>query len=79
MVYKYHCACCNQTLSSHDKECPKCGSHHIRSPISLWIFCITACLAVVLVFKLARVYTQDKLDTPGQHSFLEILKQAKNK
>nr|EKW7790676.1 hypothetical protein [Acinetobacter baumannii] len=51
MLYQYHCACCDKVVASTDKSCPYCGSHHIRSPYGLWMFCVMACLAVVVVFK----------------------------
>lgn len=75
MLYKYHCACCDEPVLSSQRECPKCGSHHIKSPIQLWVFCIAACLAAVLVFKLVHIYTQDRnaQDTPTQQSLLDVL------
>ena len=40
MLYQYHCACCDKVVASTDKSCPYCGSHHIRSPYGLWMFCV---------------------------------------
>ena len=39
MLYQYHCACCDKVVASTDKECPYCGSHHIRSHCRLrsWV------------------------------------------
>lgn len=51
MLYQYHCACCDKVVASTDKECPYCGSQHIRSPYGMWMFCVAACLAVVVVIK----------------------------
>ena len=51
MLYQYHCACCDKVVASTDKECPYCGSQHIRSPFGLWVFCVAACFVVVVVIK----------------------------
>lgn len=75
--YHYHCACCNHIVSSDMKECPECGSHHIRSPISLWVFCVVACLVVVLLFSLVGLYvkaTRDTSDIPLSKSIFEMIK-----
>ncbi|WP_121973355.1 hypothetical protein [Acinetobacter stercoris] len=77
MMLRYHCACCNHALSSADKECPNCGSHHIRSPISLWIFCLSACLVVVITVSLVRAYIKNHEDTPQQRTILDVLNQDK--
>lgn len=73
MMLRYHCACCNHVLLSSDKECPHCGSHHIRSPISLWIFCVIASLVVVMTFSLIRVYIKNHDDAPKQQTILDFL------
>ncbi|TCM66972.1 hypothetical protein EC844_11013 [Acinetobacter calcoaceticus] len=78
MLYQYHCACCNKVLTSITKECPQCGSHHIKSPINLWILCVSACLVVVLTFKLAHMYIQDRQDTPVQPTMFDVLNGEKN-
>lgn len=75
MLYKYHCACCEEALSSYNKACPKCGSHHIRSPINLWVFCVVTCFAAVLVFKLVHIYIEDTQDTQTQPFILDVLNQ----
>ncbi|MDQ8936824.1 hypothetical protein [Acinetobacter rudis] len=75
--YHYHCACCNHIVGSDQKECPECGSHHIRSPISLWVFCVFACLIVVLLFTLVSLYvqvTRDTSDLPISQSIFEVIK-----
>ena len=76
-MYTYNCACCNSVLTYHAKECNHCGSHHIRSPINSWIFCIFACLAVVITLKLVHIYTQSHHEVPVQQSLLEILNKSK--
>lgn len=58
MLSQYHCACCDKVVASTDKECPYCGSQHIRSPYGLWMFCIAACLVVVVIAKVVHVYVQ---------------------
>ncbi|OTG94681.1 hypothetical protein [Acinetobacter sp. ANC 3832] len=79
MMYQYQCACCNnKALSSHDKACSKCGSHHIKSPVSLWIFCIFACFAVAITIKLVHIYVQDHQDTPTQSTLLDVLNHDKD-
>ena len=76
-MYTYNCACCNSVVTQQTKECHQCGSHHIRSPINSWIFCILACLAVVITLKLVHVYTQNHNEVPVQQSLLEILNKNK--
>ncbi|ENV88398.1 MULTISPECIES: hypothetical protein [Acinetobacter] len=73
MLYQYHCACCNKVVSSTEKECPACGSHSIRSPFGFWMFCITACLAVVMTITVVQVYFQDHQDVPVQTTLLDVL------
>lgn len=79
MLYQYHCACCNKVVSSTDKECPHCGSHHIRSPYGLWMFCIVACFAAVLLIKGMHAYIQNQQqvdDIPTQSTTIfDVLKQ----
>jgi len=76
MLYQYHCACCDKVVASTDKECPYCGSHHIRSPYGLWMFCFAACLAVVVIVKIAHLYSQHQDEQPVQtNSIFEVLKQ----
>ncbi|MGA6135835.1 hypothetical protein ACPER7_05945 [Acinetobacter dispersus] len=77
MLYQYHCACCDKVVASTDKECPYCGSHHIRSPYGMWMFCVAACLAVVVVIKIAHLYIQHhQEDQPVQsNSLFEMFKQ----
>ncbi|WP_445115543.1 hypothetical protein [Acinetobacter sp. WZC-1] len=80
MMYQYHCACCNKVLSSKDKECSHCGSHHIRSPFNAWVFCVMACLAVVVTIKLVHVFVQDQQsEVLEQQTLLDVLKQDKNR
>lgn len=73
MHSQYHCACCNKALLSSHKECPHCGSQHIKSSISVWIFCVTACLAVVLTFKLVHAYIQDHQEQPEKKTIFDAL------
>lgn len=74
MLYQYNCACCNKVVASTDKECPYCGSQHIRSPYGWWIFCIVGCFAVVMIFKSVQFYIQThETDTPEQKSILDVL------
>ena len=77
MLYQYHCACCDKVVASTDKQCPYCGSQHIRSPYGLWMFCLAACFVVVVIVKLAHLYSQHhQEDHPVQKtSLFEILKQ----
>ena len=75
MLYKYHCACCNKVVSSSEKECPECGSHNIRSPFGFWVFCIAACLAVIMTITVFQLYLKDHQDVPVQSTLLEVLKQ----
>ncbi|OTG66396.1 hypothetical protein [Acinetobacter silvestris] len=77
MLYQYHCACCNKIVSAAEKECDRCGSHHIRSPYGHWIFGLLACLVVVVVFKAAHIYlNQEHVDTiPNQPTLLDVLNQ----
>ncbi len=51
LYHQYRCACCNRVVESSEKECGTCGSHNIRSPYGFWLFCILACLAAAVVFK----------------------------
>ncbi len=74
MLYQYHCACCNQVVASTDKECPNCGSHHIRSPYGFWLFCLTACFVVVCIFQLANMSAKTQPNTPKSPNLIEILK-----
>ena len=70
MLYQYHCACCDKVVASTDKQCPYCGSQHIRSPYGLWMFCLAACFAVVVIVKLAHLYSQHhQEDHPVQKTF----------
>lgn len=78
MMYQYHCACCNKVLNNTARECSECGSHHIRSPFSMWIFCIMACLVVAITIKLVHVYIQDHQDTPAQFNLFTALDKDKN-
>lgn len=73
MLYQYHCACCNHTLASSDKECPQCGSHHIRSPYGFWMFCLAACLAVAGVFHVSNI-DHSQPETPKPPSLINALK-----
>jgi hypothetical protein len=77
--YQYHCACCEKVLSSTEKACPNCGSHHIRSPFGFWIFCLIACLATAIAFKVVHVYIQSHQEVPVQHSLFDVLQQDDNK
>ena len=78
-MYIYRCACCNEALTQHDKECHSCGSHHIRSPFNSWIFCIIACLAVVVTIKIVQVYIQSHQEVPVQQSLLDVLNKENHK
>ena len=64
MLYQYHCACCDKVVASTDKECPYCGSQHIRSPFGLWMFCVAACFVVVVVIKFVHLYSQHYEEEP---------------
>ena len=74
MLYQYHCACCDHALASTDKECPHCGSHHIRSPYGFWMFCLAACFVVVSVFHLANITAKTQPETPKPPSLIDVLK-----
>lgn len=76
MLYQYHCACCDKVVASTDKVCSECGSQNIRTPYGFWIFCIIACLAAAIVFKVAHLYLQDKQNVPVKQSFLDTLHQS---
>ena len=78
MLYQYHCACCDKVVASTDKECPYCGSQHIRSPYGLWMFCVAACFVVVLVIKMVHVYSSlhyEEDQTTQTSSLFEMFKQ----
>lgn len=77
MLYQYHCACCDKVVASTDKACPYCGSQYIRSPYGLWIFCVAACLALVVIIKLAHLYSQQHQEERmiQTTSLFEIFKQ----
>ena len=77
MLYQYRCACCEKVVESTDKECPHCGSQHIRSPYGWWIFCLVGCLAVVMVVKTLHFYVQAQDDTPNQHMILNMFNHDK--
>lgn len=76
MLSQYHCACCDKIVASTDKECPYCGSQHIRSPYGLWMFCIAACLVVVVIAKVVHVYVQQNHEDQvmQKNSLFEIFK-----
>lgn len=76
MLSQYHCACCDKVVASTDKECPYCGSQHIRSPYGLWMFCIAACLVVVVIAKVVHVYVQQSHEDQvmQKNSLFEIFK-----
>jgi hypothetical protein len=61
-------------VESSEKECGTCGSHNIRSPYGFWLFCILACLAAAVVFKVVHVYLQDHQEVPVQQSVLEVIR-----
>lgn len=73
MFYRYRCACCNHVVSSEMKECPECGSHHIKSPIHLWVFCLITCLSVVFIFTVINLYVKDYGDVPRAKSIFEVI------
>lgn len=73
MFYRYRCACCNHVVSSDMRECPECGSHHIKSPINLWVFCVIACLGVVFIFTVINLYVKDYGDVPRAKSIFEVI------
>jgi hypothetical protein len=76
MILQYHCACCNETVTSTQKVCPKCGSQHIKSPYGLWTFCLVACLIVAVTFKVGHLYIQNhNTEAPEQISILSVLQQ----
>ncbi len=56
------------------KNVATCGSHNIRSPYGFWLFCILACLAAAVVFKVVHVYLQDHQEVPVQQSVLEVIR-----
>lgn len=74
LYHQYRCACCNRVVESSVKECGTCGSHNIRSPYGFWLFCILACLAAAVVFKVVHVYLQDHQEVPVQQSVLEVIR-----
>lgn len=78
MHYQYHCACCERVVASTEKECTHCGSHNIRSPYGFWVFCLLACLAVAVTFKLVHVYVKNHQETPTQVSLFDVLQQHEN-
>ena len=73
MILQYHCACCDEAVSSTQKVCPKCGSQHIKSPYGLWTFCLVACLITAVTFKVGHIYLQDHQEIPVQQSVLEAI------
>lgn len=74
MILQYHCACCDEAVSSTQKVCPKCGSQHIKSPYGLWTFCLAACLIAAVTFKVGHIYLQNhNTETPAQVSLLSVL------
>ena len=76
MILQYHCACCDEAVSSTEKVCPKCGSQHIRSPYGLWIFCLVACFITAVTFKVGHIYIQNhSIETPTRVSILDVLQQ----
>lgn len=79
MHYQYHCGCCNKVVSSHDKECHHCGSHNIKTPYGLWLFCIFACLTAAIIFKVAHLYLQDHQNVPVQQGILSTLQDVHHK
>ena len=56
MMYQYRCACCNEVVLASDTTCPKCGSHHIRSPFGFWFFCCVACLVIAIGVTFGKLY-----------------------
>lgn len=59
--HQYHCACCNKVLSSQDKECPDCGSHHIKSPYGFWVLCFIVCLAFIILIRIFNIHAKEKV------------------
>ena len=80
MWYQYHCACCDKVVASTDKSCPYCGSQHIRSPYGLWMFCIAACFALIVVIKLGHLYSEHQQDDRPirNNSIFEMYNQQDN-
>ncbi|WP_411690853.1 hypothetical protein [Acinetobacter towneri] len=74
LYHQYRCACCNRAVESSKKVCGTCGSHNIRSPSSIWLLCILACLAAAVVFKVVHIYLQDYQEVPVQQSVLEVIR-----
>ncbi|NHB57277.1 hypothetical protein [Acinetobacter shaoyimingii] len=72
MMYQYHCGCCNKVVMSTDKVCSECGSQNIKSPYSLWLFCVFACLAVAIIFQMAHLVNTHQTD-PVQQTLLDVL------
>lgn len=75
MHYQYHCACCDKVVEASQKTCNDCGSHHIRSPIGFWLFCIMTCLIAAIIVKAVHVYLQNSQEAPVATSLFEILKE----
>lgn len=73
MLYQYHCACCEKTVSANEKTCSNCGSQNIRTPYGFWLFCVFACLIVAIAFKAGQVYLQADHEVPVQQGFFDAL------
>lgn len=76
MLLQYHCSCCNKVVASNEKVCQSCGSQHIRTPFSMWVFCIAACLIAAIVFNVVRVYSSAKESSSSTPILLEILQKS---
>lgn len=72
---QYHCACCEKVVESTEKECRDCGSHSIRSPYGLWIFCLVGCFVAALIVKGVHVYLQDHQEVPTHQSLFHVFEQ----
>ncbi|MCF8998141.1 hypothetical protein [Acinetobacter nectaris] len=65
-ISHYKCACCNQKRKLHQKSCPHCGSHALKSPFGFWSFCVFTCLGVAVAVTASNIYfhqTEDKQPT----------------
>lgn len=70
---RYHCGCCNEVVSSTEKDCSSCGSHNIKSPYGFWIFCSLTCLALVVTLKMTQLYFADHKEVPITQSVVQVI------
>jgi len=80
MLYRqYRCGCCNGVVASYEKECPRCGSHHIKSPYGFWILCFLVCFSFIVIFKLIHFYKNESYveSTISDENIIKNITQSK--